>query len=95
MQSRITATERAGVTGNVMRSARVVALGLAFVLLAFSSAAAQPLTDSHRAADLPAGHASSSSWDIVKEGHRYRLMLADGVVGDAAGPVERRHRYYA
>lgn len=96
MQSQITATERAGLTGNVMRLARVVALGIALVLLAFNSAAAQPLTDSHRGTDLPAGHAAYSSWDIVKEGHRYRLMLADGLIADsAASPVERRHRYYA
>jgi len=95
MQSPFTATAGTAATGTRMRSVRVVTLGMALVLLAFSSAAAQPLTDSHRASDLPAGHVSHSSWDIVKEGHRYQLMLADGVIDDTNASVERRHRFYA
>jgi hypothetical protein len=95
MQSPFIATARTGIAGNVMRSARVVALAATFVLLAFSSAAAQPLTDSHRGRDLPAGHVSYSSWDIVKEGHRYRFLHANGLIkADAAPAFERRLRVY-
>lgn len=94
MQSPITGTTHAG-SSRLIRLARAAVLGATFALLALSSAQAQPLTDSHRAVDLPAGHAAHSSWELVKEGHRYRLMLADGLIAEASTPVERRHRYYA
>ena len=94
MQSPFTVTNRTA--GKVTRSARAIVLGTVFVLLAFSNTAAQPLTDSHRGRDLPSGHAVYSSWDIIKEGHRYQFLLADGIIKDDAAPaIERRHRYYA